>query len=156
LRVVEMVAAVNDVRKRAMARKVAATFGGSVHGKAVTVPVLTFKPNTDDMRDAPSIPLITALQDMGVRLCAYDPVGMVNVKRELTKVEFADSAYACAQDADALVIVTEQEQFRALDLGRRKVTMKQSVLVDLLNVYRHDEVAPHGFAYDSIGQPSRR
>jgi UDPglucose 6-dehydrogenase len=153
LRVVETVAAVNDARKRAMARKVAAALGGSVRGKTVAVLGLTFKPNTDDMRDAPSIPLITALQDMGAQVRAYDPVGMENAKRELSNVEFADNPYACARGADALVIVTEWEQFRALDLDRLKGTMKQPVLVDLRNVYRHDEVARYGFSYDSVGRP---
>jgi UDPglucose 6-dehydrogenase len=154
LRIVETVAAVNDVRKRAMARKVAAALGGHVRGKTVGVLGLTFKPNTDDMRDAPSIPLITALKDMGAKVRAYDPIGMENAKREIPDVEFADNAYACAQDADALVIVTEWEQFRALDLERLKGIMKQPVLIDLRNVYRRDEVSRYGFAYDSIGRPS--
>ncbi|MDQ2078867.1 UDP-glucose/GDP-mannose dehydrogenase family protein [Xanthobacteraceae bacterium Astr-EGSB] len=153
LRLVETVAAVNDVRKRAMARKVAAALGGEVRGCTVAVLGLTFKPNTDDMRDAPSIPLITALQDMGANVRAYDPVGMDNAKRELTRVDFADNPYDCAQNADALVIVTEWEQFRALDLLRLKGVMRRPVLVDLRNVYRHDEVTRLGFAYDSIGRP---
>jgi UDPglucose 6-dehydrogenase len=153
LRLVETVAAVNEVRKRAMARKVAAALDGEVRGKTVAVLGLTFKPNTDDMRDAPSIPLITALQDMGANVRAYDPVGMENAKREFARVEFADNPYDCARDADALVIVTEWEQFRALDLVRLKGLMRRPVLVDLRNVYRHDEVARLGFAYESIGRP---
>jgi UDPglucose 6-dehydrogenase len=156
LRLVETVAAVNEVRKRAMARKVAAALDGEVRGKTVAVLGLTFKPNTDDMRDAPSIPLITALQDMGAQVRAYDPIGMENAKREFARVEFADNPYDCAKDADALVIVTEWEQFRALDLMRLKGVMRRPVLVDLRNVYRHDEVARLGFTYDSIGRsPSR-
>jgi UDPglucose 6-dehydrogenase len=153
LRLVETVAAVNEVRKRAMARKVAAALGGQVRGKTVAVLGLTFKPNTDDMRDAPSIPLITALQDMGASVRAYDPVGMENAKREFTRVDFSDNPYDCAQNADALVIVTEWEQFRALDLERLKGIMRQPVMIDLRNVYRHDDVVRLGFAYDSVGRP---
>ena len=153
LRIVETVAAVNDARKRAMARKVAGAIGGSLRGKTVAVLGLTFKPNTDDMRDAPSIPLIAALQDMGANVRAYDPVGMANAKKEIAGVAFADSAYACAEGADALVIVTEWEPFRALDLGRLKRAMRGAVLVDLRNVYRREEVERHGFVYDSIGRP---
>src|SRR5467141_2293502 len=115
LRIVETVAAVNDARKRAMARKVSAALGGNLRGKTVAVLGLTFKPNTDDMRDAPSIPLITALLDMGAMVRAYDPVGMEQARQVLAGIEFCDGPYACAKDADALVIVTEWEQFRALD-----------------------------------------
>src|ERR1700692_3434145 len=107
LRIVETVAAVNDARKRGMARKVAAALGGSLRGKTVAVLGLTFKPNTDDMREAPSIPLITALRDMGAAVRAYDPVGIVQAKQVLTAVEFHESPYECAEGADALVIVTE-------------------------------------------------
>jgi UDPglucose 6-dehydrogenase len=139
LRIVETVAAVNDARKRGMARKVAAALGGSLRGKTVAVLGLTFKPNTDDMREAPSIPLITALQDMGATVRAYDPVGIVQAKQVLTAVEFHESPYECAEGADALVIVTEWEQFRALDFDRLKGAMKQAVLVDLRNVYRHGD-----------------
>src|SRR5580700_6311884 len=138
LRIVETVAAVNDARKRGMFRKVAAALGGSLRGKVIAVLGLTFKPNTDDMRDAPSIPLITALQDMGARVRAYDPVGMAQARAVLTGVEFCDSPYACAEGAEALVIVTEWEQFRALDFDRLKATMKQRIVVDLRNVYRPD------------------
>jgi UDPglucose 6-dehydrogenase len=152
LRIVETVAAVNDVRKRAMARKVTAALGG-LRGKTVAVLGLTFKPNTDDMREAPSIPLITALQDMGAQVRAYDPAGMENAKKEFSNVVFTDSAYTCAEGADALVIVTEWEQFRALDLDRLKQLMKQPVLIDLRNVYRREEVESRGFVYDSVGRP---
>src|SRR6202142_4386372 len=113
LRIIEAVVAVNDARKRAMARKVAAALGGELRGKTIAVLGLTFKPNTDDMREAPSIPLITALQDMGAQVRAYDPAGMENAKKEFSSVFFADNAYVCADGADALVIVTEWEQFRA-------------------------------------------
>ena len=152
LRIVEAVAAVNDARKRAMARKVSAALGGDVRGKTVAVLGLTFKPNTDDMREAPSIPLITALQDMGAKVRAYDPVGMEQAKSVIGNVTFCDDAYSCAKGAAALVIVTEWEQFRALDFDRLKTIMAQPVLVDLRNVYRPDEVSRRGFAYEGIGQ----
>jgi UDPglucose 6-dehydrogenase len=152
LRIVETVAAVNDQRKRAMARKVAGALGGNLRGRLVAVLGLTFKPNTDDLREAPSIPLITALQDMGAKVRAYDPAGMANAGAEFPGVAFADGPYACAEGADALVIVTEWEQFRALDLDRVKAAMKQPVLIDLRNVYRPDEMAQLGFVYDSIGR----
>src|SRR6187551_3288361 len=153
LRIVEAVAAVNDARKRAMARKVSAALGGDVRGKTVAVLGLTFKPNTDDMREAPSIPLITALQDMGAKVRAYDPVGMEQAKSVIGNVTFCDDAYSCAKGAAALVIVTEWEQFRALDFDRLKTIMAQPVLVDLRNVYRPDEMSRRGFAYEGIGRP---
>ena len=152
LRIVEAVAAVNDTRKRAMARKVSTALGGDMRGKTIAVLGLTFKPNTDDMRDAPSIPLITALQDMGASVRAYDPVGMEQAKGYISTVTFCDDAYACAKGASALVIVTEWEQFRALDFARLKAAMVNPLLVDLRNIYRADEVARHGFAYESVGR----
>ena len=152
LRIVEAVAAVNDTRKRAMARKVSTALGGDMRGKTIAVLGLTFKPNTDDMRDAPSIPLITALQDMGASVRAYDPVGMEQAKGYISNVTFCDDAYACAKGASALVIVTEWEQFRALDFARLKAAMVNPLLVDLRNIYRADEVARHGFAYESVGR----
>jgi UDPglucose 6-dehydrogenase len=152
LRIVEAVVAVNDVRKRAMARKVAAALGGELRGKTVAVLGLTFKPNTDDMREAPSIPLITALQDMGAKVRAYDPIGMEQAKPLMPKVVFCKDAYSCAEGASALVIVTEWEQFRALDFARLKQVMERPVLVDLRNVYRPEEVARHGFVYESVGR----
>jgi UDPglucose 6-dehydrogenase len=155
LRIVEAVLAVNDSRKRAMARKVANALGGQLRGKAIAVLGLTFKPNTDDMREAPSIPLITALQDMGAKVKAYDPAGMEQARPELPGIEFCDDPYSCAAGADALVIVTEWEQFRALDLRRLKADMAQPVIVDLRNIYRPEEMAEHGFTYESIGRPHR-
>jgi len=152
LRIVETVAAVNDARKRAMARKVAAALGGNLRGKTIAVLGLTFKPNTDDLREAPSIPLIIALKDMGASVRAYDPAGMANARAEFPDITFTDGPYACAQGADALVIVTEWEQFRALDLDRLKKAMKQPVLIDLRNVYRPDEMERLGFVYDSVGR----
>jgi UDPglucose 6-dehydrogenase len=155
LRIIEAVVAVNEARKRAMARKVAAALGGELRGKTVAVLGLTFKPNTDDMREAPSIPLITALQDMGAKVRAYDPTGMEQAKPLLANVAFCNDAYACAQGAAALVIVTEWEQFRALDFGRLKKVMERPVLVDLRNIYRPDEMARHGFVYEGVGRPKK-
>jgi UDPglucose 6-dehydrogenase len=154
LRIVEAVLTVNDTRKRAMARKVEAALGGNLRGKTVGVLGLTFKPDTDDMREAPSIPLITALQDLGASVQAFDPVGMDQAKLELPDVSYCDSPYSCATKADALVIVTEWEQFRALDLKRLKKQMAQPVIVDLRNIYRPDEMAGHGFTYESVGRPA--
>jgi UDPglucose 6-dehydrogenase len=150
LRIVETVAAVNEARKRGMFRKIAAALGGSLRGKTIAVLGLTFKPNTDDMRDAPSIPLITALLDMGAMVRAYDPVGMEQARQVLAGIEFCDGPYACAQGADALAIVTEWEQFRALDFERLRGVMKQAVLVDLRNVYRPEDL--QGFVYHGIGR----
>lgn len=154
LRIVETVVAVNDARKRAMARKVAAALDGRLRDRTIAVLGLTFKPNTDDMRDAPSIPLITALIDRGANVRVYDPVGMEQAKQSLPAVGFADSPYTCAEGADALVFVTEWEQFRALDLGRLKTVMKQPVIIDLRNIYRADDVASQGFIYESVGRPT--
>jgi UDPglucose 6-dehydrogenase len=152
LRIVETVVAVNDARKRAMAHKVAAALGKNIRGKTIAVLGLTFKPNTDDMREAPSIALITALQDMGAKIRAYDPIGMDQAKKFLSDVVFCDSPYSCGDKADAIVIVTEWEQFRALDFARLKQVMAQPVLVDLRNVYGADEMAKHGFSYSGVGR----
>jgi len=154
LRIVEAVVAVNDNRKRAMARKVSHALHGDIRGKTIAVLGLTFKPNTDDMREAPSIPLIAALQDMGASVRAYDPVGMEQSREHLKNVTFCNDPYDCAQGASALVIVTEWEQFRALDFVRLKGVMAKPVLVDLRNIYRADELARHGFAYEGVGRGS--
>ena len=152
LRVLEAVTAVNDTRKRAMARKVSAMFAGGLRGKTVAVLGLSFKPNTDDMREAPSLALITALQDMGARVRAFDPAGMEQAKTMLDDVAYADSAYDCADGADALVIATEWEQFRALDLERLHDLMACPVIVDLRNIYRPEEMSRYGFAYACVGR----
>lgn len=135
MRIVEAVLAVNENRKRAMARKVASVFGGMLRGKTISVLGLTFKPNTDDMRESPSIPLITALQDLGAKIRAYDPEGMEQSKTELSEICYCDGPYSCAESADALVIVTEWEQFRALDLDRLKRVMAHPIIIDLRNIY---------------------
>lgn len=153
LRIVESVLAVNENRKRAMARKVSQALGGNLRGKTVAVLGLTFKPDTDDMRDAPSIPLVTGLIDMGAKVKAFDPVGMEQAKSELPSIIYCEDAYSCAQDADGLVIVTEWVQFRALDLDRLKAVMAQPVVVDLRNIYRPEDMEAAGFTYDSVGRP---
>jgi UDPglucose 6-dehydrogenase len=152
LRILEAVAAANDTRKRAMGRKVSAMFAGSLRGKTVAVLGLTFKPNTDDMREAPSLALITALQDMGAIIRAFDPAGMSQAKAVLKDVTYCKNAYDCAEGADALVIATEWEQFRALDLDRLHDLLACPVVVDLRNVYRPEEMHRHGFAYTCVGK----
>jgi UDPglucose 6-dehydrogenase len=156
LRIVEAVLAVNDNRKRAMARKVSQALGGQLRGKTVALLGLTFKPDTDDMREAPSIPLVTGLSDMGAKVRAFDPAGMVQAREELPDITYCEDAYDCAHGADALVIVTEWVHFRALDLSRLKQAMKQPVIVDLRNVYRPEQMSESGFAYFSIGRPHNR
>ncbi|WP_137177522.1 UDP-glucose/GDP-mannose dehydrogenase family protein [Roseomonas sp. AR75] len=151
MRIVESVVAVNDARKTAMARKVVKACGGSVQGKTIAVLGLTFKPNTDDMRDSPAISIIGALQRAGAHIRAFDPVGMEQAKKELTDVTYATDAYDCAHGADALVLITEWDAFRALDLARLKQRMAAPVLVDLRNVYRAEEMARHGFQYSRVG-----
>jgi UDPglucose 6-dehydrogenase len=154
LRIVETVSSVNDQRKRAMARKVVAALDGSVRGKTIAVLGLTFKPNTDDTRDSPAIPLITALQDLGATVRGYDPAGMEQAKPQLPALHYCNSAYAAAEGADAVVIATEWEQFRALDLARLKSVMTRPVIVDLRNIYRADEMKRANFRYHAIGRAS--
>jgi UDPglucose 6-dehydrogenase len=153
IRLVEATIAVNDQRKRAMARKVIAACGGDVRGKSIGILGLTFKPNTDDMREAPSISIIQALYDAGATVRAYDPEGMEAAKAVLdSRVEYMSSAYDVAEGAAAVAIVTEWDAFRALDFARLKQKMAAPVLVDLRNVYQPYEVLRHGFAYSSIGR----
>ena len=136
VRIVETVAAVNDQRKRAMGRKVISACGGSVDGKTIGILGLTFKPNTDDMRDAPSLMIVTALEDAGAKVRAFDPEGMEQAAPMMTGVTFCQDAYECAADADALVIVTEWDAFRALDMRRIKELLNAPRIVDLRNIYR--------------------
>ena len=156
LRVVEAMITANDIRKRAMARKVSAAFGGSLRGKTIAVLGLTFKPMTDDMREAPAIPLVTALQDMGALVRAFDPAGMEQAKTVLPDVTYCTDVYSCAEGADGLVIVTEWEQFRALDFDRLKQHMACPILIDLRNIYSTDEIERHGFLYVGIGRSAPR
>jgi UDPglucose 6-dehydrogenase len=153
MRIVETVVAVNEARKQAMAQKIIAAMGGSVRGKTIAMLGLTFKPNTDDMREAPSLVIIRALLNAGAKVRAYDPEGMAQAKPLLTQIEFAKDAYACVSGADAVALVTEWEQFRALDLKRIHSLMATPIFVDLRNVYRPDEMAAHGFTYTSVGRP---
>ena len=152
IRIVEAVVAVNDQRKRAMARKVTQACGGSVRGKTIAILGLTFKPNTDDMRDAPSLAIVAGLQDGGAKIRAYDPEGMEAAQAMMPDIHYARDAYDCAEGADALVIVTEWNAFRALDLSQLRNIMKAPVLVDLRNVYQPAEIERSGFQYVSIGQ----
>ena len=155
VRLIETTVAINDQRKRAMARKVVRAVGGDLYGKKVAVLGLTFKPNTDDMREAPSISIIQALQDAGAKVSAYDPVGMEQAKPLLPAgISYADSVYEAAADAHCIVIVTEWDQFRALDLPRLKESVADPILVDLRNIYQPEEVTRHGFRYASIGRAS--
>ncbi len=152
-RIVETVAAANSLRKRAMAERVLAACGGSVVGKTIAVLGLAFKPNTDDMREAPSLAIINGLEAIGARVKAYDPESMAQARPLLPKVEFSPDAYHCAEGAHALVIVTEWDEFRALDLVRIKSTLAAPVIVDLRNIYRPDEMRRMGFTYSSVGRP---
>ena len=151
-RIVRTTVAVNDDRKAAMAARVADALGGKLEGKKIAVLGLAFKPNTDDMRDAPSIPLIEGLQKGGARVAAYDPVAAEQAGKILSGVEFAVDAYAAAKDADALVIVTEWDEFRALDLARLAGAMNGTALVDLRNVYDRAEAERAGLSYRGIGR----
>jgi UDPglucose 6-dehydrogenase len=152
LRILEAVAAVNDNRKRAMARKIGAVVPGGLRDKTIGVLGLSFKPNTDDLREAPALALITALQDMGADVRAFDPAAMDHAKAIMPNLTYCESAYDCAEDADALVIVTEWEQFRALDLPRLQSVMVTPTIVDLRNVYHPDKIRRHGFVYVGIGR----
>ena len=152
VRLIEATVLVNDERKLRMAEKVKAALGGQLAGKTVAVLGLTFKPNTDDMREAPALAIIPALQAAGAAVKAFDPQGMTEASHLLQNVEFCAGPYDAAKDADALVIITEWDQFRALDLRRIKAAMREPVIVDLRNIYRSDEVRGLGFSYSSIGR----
>ena len=152
LRIVETVIDVNEKRKRAMADKIVGACGGSIKGKTIGVLGLTFKPNTDDMRSAPSLVIVPALQAAGARVKAFDPKGGKAARGLLPGVVFAEGPYDCAAGVDALVIITEWEAFRALDLTRVRASMREPVVVDLRNIYRPDEMAALGFAYHSVGR----
>lgn len=155
LRIVEAVSKVNDSRKRAMGRKVVEALGGSdaARGKRVAMLGLTFKPNTDDMRDSPAIAIAQTLDDAGISVSAFDPEGMELARPLMPKVEMVGDPYAAIEGADAIVIVTEWDAFRALDLDRVKALAKAPVLVDLRNIYKAHEMRSAGFAYTSIGRP---
>ena len=156
VRLVETTVSVNDARKKAMADKVATALApdlaGDLAGKTVGVLGLTFKPNTDDMRDAPALDIIPALQGLGAKVQAFDPEGQAEARHLLKDVDFKTDSYEVATGADVLVIITEWDQFRALDLDRVKTLMKSPVLVDLRNIYKPDDVRARGFKYTSVGR----
>ena len=151
-RIVEAVARVNDDRKERMAEKIEKAFGG-VKGKTIAVLGLTFKPNTDDMRDAPSLVIVPKLKELGARLKAYDPEGM-DEARKLLDIEYCADAYTALDGADGVVILTEWNEFRALDVGRMKQLLKRPLMVDLRNIYRPEEMERDGFSYVSVGRPA--
>jgi UDPglucose 6-dehydrogenase len=151
-RIVEAVVDVNEARKKAMAQKVVDACDGSIAGKTIAILGVTFKPNTDDMRDSPSLAILPALQAAGAKLRAYDPIGMDEARKLLDDVSWGAGAYEILDGADAMVIITEWNEFRALDLGRVRSLMAAPVVVDLRNVYRPEEMADAGFTYVSIGR----
>jgi len=151
-KIVATVMAVNDARKHAMPAKVVAACGGSLRGKTVAVLGLTFKPNTDDMREAPSLVIVPALEAQGARVRAYDPHGMEEARKLMPWLETAVDPYACIEGADAMLILTEWDQFRALDLDRVKAALRSPVIIDFRNIYRPAEVAAKGLTYVSVGR----
>lgn len=153
LRLIEMIVSINEYRKRAMSRKIAQMCENEVKGKKIAILGLTFKPNTDDMREAPSISIIQGLQDMGAKICAYDPKGMENAKHIFKDVTYGDSILACVEQADAMVIVTEWDAFRDLPFAEIKKKMRKPVLVDLRNLYDGETLKTEGFDYQGVGRP---
>jgi len=151
-RIVRTTVEVNDDRKEQMVERVEKALGGDVRGKRVAILGLAFKPNTDDMREAPSIPIVKALLQRGAKVSAFDPVARHQAEPLLPGIEFADDAYAAADGADALVIVTEWDEFRALDLDRVAGSLKGKILVDLRNVYDRADAEEAGLTYYSIGR----
>jgi UDPglucose 6-dehydrogenase len=152
LRIVEAVVLSNDDRKRSMGRKVVKAIDGETHGKTVGVLGLTFKPNTDDMRDSPALAIVQALQDAGMKVRAYDPEGMEQAAKLLDGVTYCKDAYEALEGATAAVIVTEWDAFRALDFDRMGHLLTEKLLVDLRNVYDREEVERHGFRYVAVGR----
>jgi UDPglucose 6-dehydrogenase len=154
LRIVEAVVAVNDQRKRQMGRKIVSALGGNARGQIVGVLGLTFKSNTDDMRDSPAISIIQALQDAGASIRAYDPEGMEHASDVLEDVIYCDDAYHAMEGADALVIATEWDEFRALDLERARTLLAGDLLVDLRNLFLRENIEKFGYRYVSVGRPT--
>ena len=152
-RIVEAVVAANDARKRRMAARIVQAAGGSINGKTVALLGLTFKPNTDDMRDAPSLSIVPLLKDAGATVRAFDPEGMEEAKSLLDGVIFTTSAYDAMTGADLVVLVTEWNEFRALDVERMKSALKRPLMVDLRNVYNPQDMADAGIEYHSVGRP---
>jgi UDPglucose 6-dehydrogenase len=154
VRIVETVVSVNGARKSAMVQKIVAACGGNVRGKRLAVLGLAFKPNTDDMREAPSLSILPVLASEGADVRAYDPAAMSEAHHLLPEVKTEADPYACIEGADAMVILTEWDQFRALDLDRVRTILRKPVVVDLRNVYKPADMAARGFTYISIGRPS--
>ncbi len=152
IELIEATVRVNSARKQKMAQKIIEAVGGNVNGKTIAVLGLTFKPNTDDMRDAPALDIVPTLQAEGAKVRAFDPEGMNEAKHMLKDVAFATGPYDCVQNADAVVIITEWDQFRALDLDRIKDALKTPTVIDLRNIYRPDEMRAKGFKYVSVGR----
>lgn len=152
--IVEAVMAANSERKRRMADKIIAACDGTLADKSIGVLGVTFKPNTDDMRDAPSLDIIPLLQKAGARIRAYDPEGMSEARKYLDDIEWSEDAYGVMQGADALLILTEWNEFRALDLGRTKKLLRKPLVIDLRNIYAPAEMSGAGFEYHSVGRPS--
>jgi UDPglucose 6-dehydrogenase len=152
MRIVETVVSINDRRKKQMAERIVEAAGGSLKGKTVGVLGVTFKPNTDDMRDSPSLEIVPALIAAGAKVKAYDPAGMNEAKHLLPGVEWQTGAYAAVEGADVVAILTEWNEFRALQLSKLKAAMKTPVLVDLRNIYKPAEMAAAGFYYHSVGR----
>ncbi|MBN43881.1 MAG: UDP-glucose 6-dehydrogenase, partial [Alphaproteobacteria bacterium] len=150
--IVEQVVAVNAERKEAMARKIIAACGGSVDGKTVAVLGLTFKPNTDDMRESPSLVIVPRLMEAGATVRAFDPVGMAEAEKLLYGPVWCGDAYDAMDGADAVVILTEWNEFRGLDFQRMLAVLKQPIMIDLRNIYRPEEMAAAGFHYTSVGR----
>ncbi len=153
IELIETTVRINSARKQKMAQKIIEALGGNLKGKTIAVLGLTFKPNTDDMRDAPALDIVPALQDEGAKVRAFDPEGMAEAKHLLKDVSFASGPYDCVQGADAVVFITEWDQFRALDLDRIKDALRSPVVIDLRNIYRPAEMAAKGFKYVSVGRP---
>jgi UDPglucose 6-dehydrogenase len=154
--IVEQVIEVNNGRKKRMARKVIDFCGGAVSGLTIGVLGLTFKPNTDDMRDAPSLDIVPALQAAGAKIVAFDPEGMTEASKVLKNITFAKTAYEAAFEADALVVITEWHEFRGLDPRRIKQVMRQPRIIDLRNIFNPEEMRGLGFAYEGVGRPKPR
>ncbi len=154
MRIVETVIAVNDARKRLMAQRIRQACGGSVAGKTLAVLGLTFKPNTDDMREAPSLVILPALEHDGADIRAFDPEGMGEAKKLMPGIHYCTDAYEAMEGADALIILTEWNEFRSLNLQAMRERMRHPVVVDLRNVYSPGDMTSAGFIYHSIGRPS--
>jgi UDPglucose 6-dehydrogenase len=153
LAIVDTVLRTNDARKRRMADRIAAACGGDLEGRTLAVLGLTFKPNTDDMRDSPALSILPALHEAGARIRAFDPEGMAEAKKLMPELDYCSDAYATMEGADALVLITEWNEFRALDLARVKTLLRRPLVIDLRNVYPPEEMTAAGVVYHSIGRP---